>query len=105
MTMDKMLYLIVCNDKGQQYVPERELSDMDSKSTLASIAAGEWTDLCSVLVFNPAEHICTDVTAEFVVATCNLWADSGEPLQDWQRTFIELHMGVSAAHSFAQAAE
>lgn len=102
--MDKQLYLIVCSDQGQLYVPEREVSEMDSRTTLKDIAAGEWTNLSSVLVFNPVEHICTDVTREFVTGAMNVWAASGEPLSAWQREFIELHISVQAANSFAMEA-
>ena len=74
--LDRQLYLIICSDKGQHYVAERELSEMDSGTTLKDIAAGEWTNLASVIVFNPVEHICTDVTAEFATAVMNLWANN-----------------------------
>lgn len=102
---DRLRYLVICSDKGEHYVPERELSEMDSKTTLKDIAAGEWTNLVSVLSFNPVEHLCSDVTDIFVAAVVNLWADSGEPLTEWQRDFVEQHVSVSAANSFLQAAE
>lgn len=102
--LDKQLFLIICSDKGEHYVAERELCEMDSLNTLKSIAAGEWTDLASVIVFNPVEHICTDVTREFAVQAMSLWANSGEPLTDWQRDFVEQHISVQAANSFRRAA-
>lgn len=103
--MDKMLYLVICSDKGEHYVAERELSEMDSGTTLKDIAAGEFTNLASVLVFNPVEHVCSDVTEEFARSVMNLWASNGEPLSSWQRDFVEQHIGVQAANSFLQAAE
>lgn len=103
-SLDHQLYLIICSDKGQLYVAERELSEMDSGTTLKDIAAGEWTNLSSVIVFNPVEHICTDVTREFATAVMNLWADAGEPLTDWQRDFVEQHISIQAANSFRQVA-
>lgn len=101
---DKQLYLVICSDKGEHYVAERELSEMDSGTTLKDIAAGEWTNLSRVLVFNPVEHICSDVTEEFARAVMNLWASNGEPLSDWQRDFIEQHVSIQAANSFRSAA-
>ncbi len=103
-TLDRQLFLVVCSHKGQAYVAERDLSDMDSGTTLKQIAAGEWTNLVSVIVFNPAEHICTDVTEEFARAVQNLWANSDEPLTDWQRDFIEQHISIQAANAFATEA-
>ena len=94
--LDRQLYMVICSHKGQHYVAERELSDMDSGSTLKSIAAGEWRDLVSVIVFNPAEHICTDVTREFATAVMNLWANNDEPLTDWQKSFIADHVSSRA---------
>ena len=101
---DQQLFLVICSDKGQLYVAERELSEMDSKTTLKDIAAGEWTNLASVIVFNPAEHICTDVTREFATAVMDLWAKNDEPLTDWQRDFVEQHISIQAANSFRQVA-
>lgn len=106
LNLDRLLYLVICSDDGEHYVAERELSEMDSRNTLASIAAGEWTNLAHVIVFNPAEHICTDVTEEFARSVMNLWADNAEPLTAWQRDFVEQHVSIQAANRFAlQAAE
>lgn len=102
--MDKMLYLVICSDKGAEYVAEREMSEMDSGTTLRDIAAGEWTNLSRVLVINPVEHICSDVTEEFTRSVMNLWANNDEPLTDWQRDFIEQHVSIQAANSFRRAA-
>lgn len=101
---DKLRYLVICSDKGEHYVAERELSEMDSGTTLKDIAAGEWTNLASVLVFNPVEHVCSDVTREFATAAMDLWARNGEPLTAWQRDFVERFISVQAANSFRRAA-
>ncbi len=103
--LDRQLYMVICSDKGEHYVAERELSEMDSGTTLKDIAAGEWTNLVSVIVFNPVEHICSDVTREFANAVMGLWADRDEPLTDWQKDFIQQHISIQAANSFLQAAE
>lgn len=101
---DQLRYLVICSDKGQLYVAERNLSDMNSKNTLKDIAAGQWTNVNSVIVFNPVEHICEDVTREVATAVMNLWANNGEPLLDWQREFVEQHISIQAANSFRQVA-
>jgi len=102
--LDKQLYLVICSDKGEVYVPERKLSDMTISATLRDIAAGEWTNLASVIVFNPVEHIASDVTREFATSVVDIWANSGEPLTDWQRDFVEQHVSIQAANAFARAA-
>lgn len=99
--MDKLLYIVTCSHKGELYVPERNVCDMTSKETLRDIASGELDDVVSVIVFNPVEHVCDDVTKEFANAVMNLWARSGEPLTGRQRDFIEQHIGIRAANSFA----
>lgn len=101
---DQLRYLVICSDKGELYVAERELSEMDSKTTLKDIASGEWTNVASVIVFNPVEHVCSDVTGEFVTAVMDIWADRGEPLTAWQRDFVEQHVSIQAANSFRQVA-
>lgn len=101
---DALRYLVICSDKGDLYVAERELSEMDSGNTLKSLASGEWTNVASVIVFNPVEHVCSDVTRELAGAVVNLWADAGEPLTNWQYSFVEMFIGIQAANSFKRAA-
>lgn len=101
---DALRYLIICSDKGDLYVAERELSEMDSGNTLKSLASGEWTNVASVIAFNPVERICEDVTREVASAVMNLWANDGEPLTHWQRSFVEQHVSIQAANSFRAVA-
>ncbi len=102
---DKMLFLVICADRyGAEYVAERDLTHMSSQGTLRDLAAGEWRRVSRILVFNPAEHICSDVTEDFARSVMNVWAAGGEPLTDFQRDFIEQHVSIQAANSFPRAA-
>lgn len=47
--------------------------------------------------------ICNDVTGEVAWAVCEA-LDHSEPLDGWQRDFIEQHCGIMAARSFPRAA-
>lgn len=103
--LDRMLFLVICADRnGTEYVAERNVSDMCSERTLRDIASGELRNVSRVIVFNPVEHICTDMTEDFARTVMNVWASGGEPLTDRQRDFIEQHIGVQAANSFRRVA-
>ncbi len=106
MNLDRMSYLVLeCDRAGNIWIAEREWSDMDRATTLDDIASGQFEDLVSVIEFNPVEHGSRDCTEDFARAVMTRWADNGDPLTELQREFLEFHLGVSTANSFAQAAE
>ena len=105
MIKDQMIYLVVLAHEGGAYMPEREIGSLDRAATVALIALGEWEGLSQVLECNPVEGTCRDVTEDFARDVSDIWAQDGEPLDDWQREFVEAHLGVSFANQFAQAAE
>jgi hypothetical protein len=105
MIRDHMVYLVTVAHLNGPYVKERDECDMDYITTLNDIADGQFAGLAQVIEINPAEHSSRDVTEDFAQAVSDIWADQGEPLLDWQREFVEAHLGVSFANQFAQAAE
>lgn len=50
-----------------------------------------------------APSICNDVTHDVAWAVCEA-LDHSEPLDGWQRDFIEQHCGIMAARSFPREA-
>jgi len=106
MNLDQQLYLIFEADRaGNSWIAERQISDMDRKTTLEDVASGQFSDLVAVIEFNPIEHGSRDVTEDFAKEVATIWALEEEPLTDTQREFLEFHIGVSFANQFAQAAE
>ena len=102
---DRMIYLPIVRAKdGTLYTAEREVSDMGRMTTVADIASGQIENLVQVLECNPLEGICHDITESIARSVMNVWAASGEPLSDWKREFVELHVSVQAANSFAREA-
>lgn len=96
------MLIVICGTKGNEYIPERKLSECDWDHTVLSIASGEWTDICEV----QDTSTNSDVLPRMAREVMTIWADREEPLTDWQRQFIELNVSVSAANRFAlQAAE
>ena len=77
---------------------------MDRATTLRHITEGQFEGLTQVIEINPVECICRDVTEDFALDVMRIWARSGEPLTDWQREYVELHVSVQAANSFRRAA-
>lgn len=94
------LYLILCGQYIDEYAPERDVKDMNRATTVREIAEGQFKSLTRVL------EVATgaDVTADLARDVMTRWAHDGEPLSDWQRDFVELHVGLQAANSFRRAA-
>lgn len=99
---DHMIYFVLCGPGT--YAPERNLSDMDRATTVRDIATGQFEGVVQVLECNPVEGICRDVTEEIMNAVCELWADDGDEVKDWQFNIIEQTRGFEAANAFARAA-
>jgi hypothetical protein len=99
---DHMVYIILCGPGT--YLPERNLADLDRATTIRDIAQAQYEGVVQVLECNPVEHICNDVTEDIMNAVCELWAEDGEPVADWQIEIIEQTRGIEAANSFARAA-
>lgn len=101
---DRMIYLVTVAHKGGNYLPERDVSDLDRATTVKDIATGQIEDLVQVIEVNVAEHTSRDVTEDIARDVMNVWANEAEPLADWQYQFVQQHVSVQAALSFRRAA-
>lgn len=101
---DHMAYIVLVAHRSGEYLPEQSVSELDRATVIKDIADGQYEDLRQVIEFNPVEHICNDVTEEICDAVCEVWADRGCPLTDWQYAFVEFARGTAAANAFARAA-
>lgn len=97
---DHMIYLVFENSKTGPVLCEREVSDLDRKTTIEDIASGQFEDFRQVLECNPVEGTCRDVTEDMTAEVCSIWADSGDPLSYWQRDFAETFLGIPNAYAF-----
>ena len=63
---DTMRYLVVSVDRGIEYTPERQLSDLDRITTVHHIADGQLGEVSHVIEFNISERIIHDVTEDIL---------------------------------------
>jgi len=78
MTADRMIYFVLCDfgpKLGKAYV-ERDPADMDRATTIKDIQSGQFAEIVQILECNPVEHICSDVTEDFLREAFN---ESDEP--------------------------
>lgn len=101
---DRMVYVVIVAHKSGDFLPEQNVSEMDRKTVVRDIASGQYEGLVQVLECNPVEHVCDDVTKDLAWEVSALWSEYGEPLNDWQRDFIEQTIGLEAANAFPRAA-
>lgn len=101
---DQMIYIVVVAHQGGDYLPERNVSDLDRKATVKDIADGQYEGVRQVIELNPVEHTSRDVTEDIARDVMTVWANEAEPLLDWQFEFVEQHVGFQAANSFRRAA-
>lgn len=101
---DHMAYIVVRDHPGGAFIPEQNVGELDRKAVAKDIADGQHDDLIQVLEINPVEGTCRDVTADIAMDVSSIWTESGEPLQDWQRDFIEKICGFEVANAFPRAA-
>lgn len=102
---DQMSYIVLCASRdGGTCVAERDIADLDFKTTVADIATGQIEDMVQVIECNPVEGTCLDVTEEAALAVVSYWADENEPLTRWKYDFVEQYAGVRTAIRFARAA-
>jgi hypothetical protein len=101
---DRMIYLCSVAHQSGDYLPERDVADLDRASTIKDIATGQIDDLVQVIECNPVEGTCRDVTGDIARDVVNVWANEAEPLRDWQYTFVEMFVSKQAADSFRRAA-
>ena len=97
---DRMIYIVVCGN----ILPERDTADLDRKTTVQDIAAGQFEGVTQILECNPVEGTCRNVSEDIAREVMEIWADEDEALQDWQHSFVELFVSVTAANSFRRAA-
>ena len=101
MIRDHQTFIVVCTSRsGAGYIVEREIADCDRATTIKDIAAGEFDNLVQVLECNPVEGTSRDVTEDCAREVMSVWADGGEPLNRFQRDFVEGHVGLMAAAAF-----
>jgi hypothetical protein len=101
--MPHPLYFIIQGHKISPYVAERDVSDMDRATTIRQIAEGQFENLRSVLELDLEKNTARDVTREMAGEVMDRWASEGnEPLSHWRRDFLEMHVGMRAANSFAR---
>jgi hypothetical protein len=93
-------YIAISGDHTGTYIAERAVKDCTYSKTIEDIASGEIRDLVQVIEIGTGR----DMTEQMARAVMTGWAHSGEPLTDWQRDFVELHVGIGAANSFRKVA-
>ena len=101
---DRMVYVVIVAHESGDFLPEQNVSEMDRKTVVRDIANGQHKELTQVLGCNPVEGICRDCTEDLAWEVSALWSEYGEPLDDWQRDFIEQTIGLEAANAFPRAA-
>lgn len=97
---DRMTYIVICSSKKGPYIRERDIADCSRRETIKDIASGELTDVIQVFEINPVENICNDVTVDIAWGVSEFLAADGEPLNDYQRDYIEQTIGLEAARAF-----
>lgn len=94
---------IICGGTSiEPWVAADEIFQMDRFSTIKWIAAGELEDIAKVIAFDLTNGTCRDATKEIASEVMTRWAHQGEPLSDWQYDFVERHVSMNAARSFAR---
>lgn len=66
MNEDSMRYLVVVAHPRGDYLPERDLADLDRATTVRHIRERQWNDVITVIEFNVAEGICCDRTEDIL---------------------------------------
>ena len=100
---DRMVYVVIVAHESGDFLPEKPVY-VDRKTVVRDIANGQHKELTQVLGCNPVEGICRDCTEDLAWEVSALWSEYGEPLDDWQRDFIEQTIGLEAANAFPRAA-
>ena len=107
MIRDHQTFIVICRDRsGTEYIVERNLADCDKASTVKAIARGEFiVPVVQVLELNPVEGWSRDISEDIAMEVCTIWANNGEPLDRWQRDFVESFVGLSASAAFPRERE
>ena len=91
------MLIVITGPDNNQSIMERKLSDSGWDETVKAVAAGEWTDISSIIQTSTG----TDVLPLIVGAAMDIWADSGEPREEWQDDLIDTAGGVRRIRRFA----
>lgn len=97
-------YLVTTAHPSGTYTPERIVSDLGRAETIADIASGQLDNVIQVIECDVAAGTSRDVTPEIAREVMTIWADEGEPLDAWQRDFVEQLVSIAAADAFVRAA-
>src|SRR3954463_14722297 len=71
MNEDSMRYLVVVAHPRGDYLPERDLADLDRVTTVRDIRDKQWNDVINVIEFNIAEGIIRDCTEDILREAAN----------------------------------
>lgn len=66
MNADSMRYLVVVAHPRGDYLPERDVGDLDRATTVRHIREQQWNEVITVLEFNLAEGIICDRTEDIL---------------------------------------
>ena len=88
--LDRMLYIVFVDHRSGIYLPERNLVDLDRKTTVQDIATGQIEDVIAVHEYNPVERTSRDVTDDIMQEAADLILEDKRciGLNDWQREFV-----------------
>ena len=88
--LDRTLYIVFVDHRSGIYLPERNLCDLDRKTTVQDIATGQIEDVIAVHEYNPAERTSRDVTDDIMSEAAESILENHRciDLNDWQRDFV-----------------
>lgn len=95
-------FLILGGEAISPWVCADEPFKLDRFNAIKWIAGGEFKGVSKIVAFDLANGTCRDATEELARDVMTRWAHEGEPLADWQYDFVEQHVGVNAARTFAR---
>lgn len=98
------LYLVFERHHTGDYTADQRACEMGRATVTKEIAQGQYENVVCILEIDPANGTCRDATKDVAIDVCEIWADCGRELLDWERDFIEEWVGFEAAHAFPRVA-
>jgi hypothetical protein len=91
LNLDRMIYIVILDHRSGAFLPERNLADLDRKTTVQDIATGQIEDVIAVHEYNPIERTSRDVTDDIMREAAELILEKHcyRDLNDWQRDFVD----------------
>lgn len=89
--LDMMRYIVIADHRSGAFLPERDLCNLDRKTTVQDIATGQIEDVMHVIEWNAAEKTSRDVTDDIMREAAESILDKHRyiDLNDWQRDFVD----------------